>query len=51
MEDKNLTTVEEQQEVLPTYEAPTIITFTDNDIMEELGPAQANEYSVGTSIM
>ena len=26
---------------LPIYEAPQIATFTDEDILEELGPAQA----------
>jgi hypothetical protein len=26
---------------LPTYEAPEVTTYTDEDILEELGPAQA----------
>lgn len=26
---------------LPEYEAPTIVTFTDEELLEELGPAQA----------
>jgi hypothetical protein len=34
------------KELLPTYEVPTIITYTDEAILEELGPAQANTYEV-----
>ena len=26
---------------LPKYEAPEVITYTDEEILEELGPAQA----------
>ena len=26
---------------LPVYQAPEVITFTDEEILEELGPAQA----------
>lgn len=26
---------------LPEYEAPKVITYTDEEILEELGPAQA----------
>ena len=26
---------------LPEYEAPEVITYTDEEILEELGPAQA----------
>lgn len=25
---------------LPVYEAPKVITYTDDEILEELGPAQ-----------
>ncbi len=38
MEDKKLF-VEEQE--LPVYEPPQVITYTDEEILEELGPAQA----------
>jgi hypothetical protein len=31
MEDKNM----------PEYEAPEVVTYTDEEILEELGPAQA----------
>lgn len=31
-----------QDNQLPIYEAPEIITYTDEDILEELGPAQTN---------
>jgi hypothetical protein len=27
---------------LPVYEAPEVVTYTDEEILEELGPAQAN---------
>lgn len=30
---------------LPPYETPGVISFTDEDILEELGPAQTNVYS------
>jgi len=43
---KEVTQVEETK--LPVYEAPTIVTFTDDDILEELGPAQANQYDITT---
>ncbi len=33
MEDKKL------------YEAPQVVTYTAEDILEELGPAQANVYN------
>jgi hypothetical protein len=26
---------------MPEYEAPEVITYTDEEILEELGPAQA----------
>lgn len=31
MEDKNM----------PEYKAPEVVTYTDEEILEELGPAQA----------
>jgi hypothetical protein len=43
MTDKKLNSTEV---ALPAYEVPTITTFTDEDILEELGPAQANEYEI-----
>jgi hypothetical protein len=27
---------------LPVYEPPEIVTYTEEDILEELGPAQTN---------
>ncbi len=32
----------ETQEKKPEYEAPQIITYTEEELLEELGPAQAN---------
>lgn len=29
---------------LPKYEAPRVISYTDDEILEELGPAQAMSY-------
>jgi hypothetical protein len=29
---------------LPEYKAPQVITYTDSEILEELGPAQALRY-------
>ena len=29
-----------EAEKLPAYEAPRVITYTDDEIIEELGPAQ-----------
>jgi hypothetical protein len=30
----------EKVETLPAYEPPQIVTYTEEDILEELGPAQ-----------
>jgi hypothetical protein len=30
----------EKEETLPAYEPPKIVTFTEEDVLEELGPAQ-----------
>jgi hypothetical protein len=30
----------EEVEKLPAYEPPQIVTYSDEDILEELGPAQ-----------
>ena len=32
--------------ILPEYEPPTVITYTDEQILEELGPAQAGSVIV-----
>jgi hypothetical protein len=32
---------------MPEYEAPQVITYTDEEILEELGPAQASSYGGG----
>jgi hypothetical protein len=29
-----------EDKTLPAYEAPEVITYTDEEILEELGPAQ-----------
>ena len=29
-----------EERKLPAYEAPKVITYTDEEILEELGPAQ-----------
>lgn len=39
-----------QTNELPAYEAPELTTYNDEEILEELGPAQANEYEVTTAI-
>ncbi len=31
---------EMEEKKLPAYEAPRVITYTDDEILEELGPAQ-----------
>lgn len=33
-------------EKLPVYEAPQIETYTEQEILEELGPAQTQSYNV-----
>ncbi|MDM8526905.1 hypothetical protein QUF58_01730 [Anaerolineales bacterium HSG24] len=46
---KNIVAVEDKvkvEETLPVYEVPTVTTYTDEAILEELGPAQANTYEV-----
>ncbi|GEM_PF-2834497 len=47
MEDK-VFEIQVEENKLPVYEIPTITTYTDEQILEELGPAQANEYEVNT---
>jgi len=49
MEDKNLE-IQVEETKLPVYEIPTITTYTDEQIMEEIGPAQANEYQIKTGV-
>jgi hypothetical protein len=36
--------MEERKEQRPAYEAPQVITYTEEEILEELGPAQAMVY-------
>ena len=33
---------------LPQYEAPRVVTYTEEEILEELGPAQAVIYGCET---
>ncbi len=37
MTDEN---IQQPEEKLPEYEAPTVVTYTEDQILEELGPAQ-----------
>jgi hypothetical protein len=30
---------------MPAYEAPSVVTYREEEILEELGPAQAGGYS------
>jgi len=32
----------ENEEMLPAYESPKIVTYTEEDVLEELGPAQTS---------
>lgn len=32
---------------MPEYEIPQVVTYTDEEILEELGPAQACSYGGG----
>jgi len=32
----------EKVETLPAYEPPKIVTYTEEDVLEELGPAQTS---------
>ena len=43
MKDKRLLTAPEEieEEPLPEYEPPEVVTYTDEEILEEMGPAQA----------
>jgi hypothetical protein len=42
MEDKQLQGPEQMEEQgLPAYEVPDVTTYTDEEILEEMGPAQA----------
>jgi hypothetical protein len=35
---------------MPEYEAPQVTTFSDEEILEELGPAQTVYGQLGTSL-
>ena len=43
MKDKQLLKVPEEieEDPLPEYEPPEVVTYTDEEILEEMGPAQA----------
>jgi hypothetical protein len=47
--EKNENPVAEQEPraagQLPAYEAPRVVTYREEEILEELGPAQAGGYS------
>lgn len=36
-----------KEKILPKYEPPRIITYTEEDILEQIGPAQACSPSPG----
>lgn len=38
-----------EEKVLPIYEAPQVLTITEQEILEELGPAQTLYGGVQTS--
>ena len=52
MEKRILNTVRESQtekeKIIPKYERPRIITYTQDDILEQIGPAQACSPNVST---
>lgn len=52
MEKRVLNTVRESQtekeKIIPKYESPRIITYTNDDILEQIGPAQACSPNVST---
>lgn len=52
MEDKKLFNKENEvmENDMPTYEVPTVTTYTDEEILEELGPAQAIQYDFDSSV-
>jgi len=37
--------VHETPAVLPAYELPVVVTYTDEQLLEALGPAQAQPYA------
>ena len=47
MENKKVTSVDNIEEVeLPVYEVPTVVTYSDDALLEALGPAHANDYEI-----
>ncbi len=50
MSEQTIFTNDTKQSELPKYETPTLTTYDEQEIIEELGPAQANEYDLGTSL-
>lgn len=40
-----------EEKELPKYEPPEVITYTEEEILEELGPAQANLTPVPDSLV
>ncbi|MCP4104510.1 MAG: hypothetical protein GY749_03080 [Desulfobacteraceae bacterium] len=49
MEERNAVTIRNSEEtkILPKYEPPRIITYTEEEILEQVGPAQACSPSPG----
>jgi hypothetical protein len=39
-----------EEKRLPEYEAPEVTTYTDEELLEELGPAETNVYDLGSSV-
>jgi hypothetical protein len=40
---QHLTDAPKGEKILPAYETPTVVTYTDEEILEELGPARAGQ--------
>jgi hypothetical protein len=43
--DLNDTVTQEMEGQLPPYESPRVVTYRDDDLLAELGPAQACSFS------
>lgn len=52
MEDKKIITARNSEEtkILPKYEPPRVVTYTEEEILEQIGPAQACSPSPGNFV-
>jgi len=39
-----------EENTLPQYEPPVVLTYTDEEILDELGPARTNTSGVGDGL-